>query len=267
MSRDTPPPRDHVTTNAHAWDRLSDAYQQHVGWPDDELTWGIRCPPETELGLVTDVVDGARTLVVGCGGGEDLVALARLGAGPLTGLDVSAEQLGHARTRCEDAGLDARLVQGDAGDLAGLPDAGFDLVVSVQALDYVADLPRCAGAIRRVLAPGGTLALSVLHPADLRTDAAAPYGWHGSYFGGPVAWTWDGLVEDAVDLVSWFRSPSTWFTTLTEAGLVVDRLLEPAPVDDRRWIDRGWLDEASYAKADLVPATICVRAHRPGTDR
>ena len=103
----------------------------------------------------------------------------------------------------------------------------------------------------------------MLHPADLRTAADPPHGWDRSYFDAEERWTWDGLADDDVDLVSWFRSPAAWFTAATDAGLVVDRLLEPAPVDDRRWIDRGWVDEVGYAKADLVPATILLRARRP----
>lgn len=251
--------------NERSWDALADAYQQHVGWPDDELTWGWRMPAESELRLVSDVVAGARTLVLGCGGGQDLVALAQLGAGGLTGLDVSAGQLAHARSRLADAGVAAELVQGDAGRLDRLGPDTFDLVVSVQALDYVADLAALVAGVRRVLRPGGVLAFSAMHPAEAATDDARPWSWTRSYFAEEHDWVWDGLTEDDLAFRSWFRSPAAWFTALTEGGLVVDRLLEPAPVDDRRWIERGWLDEDGYAKLDRVPATICVRAHRPRT--
>ncbi|WP_052667983.1 class I SAM-dependent methyltransferase [Nitriliruptor alkaliphilus] len=249
--------------NGAAWDRLADAYQRWVGWPEDVLTWGIRCPPEEDLHLVTDVADGARTLVLGCGAGEDLVALARLGAGPLTGIDPSQRQLAHAGRRCDAAGLDVTLVASGAEDLDAVADASQDLVVSVQALDYVRDLDRCLAEVHRVLVPGGVVALSVLHPADLATSGDPPHGWHRSYFTEELAWAWDGLVDEDVALTSWFRSPSTWFTACTRAGLVVERLLEPRPVDDERWIERGWLDATGYAKADLVPSTILVRARRP----
>lgn len=251
-----------TAANGAGWDRLSDAYQRHVGWPEEALTWGIRCPPEAELGLVSDVAPGARTVVLGCGAGEDLVALAGLGAGRLTGVDPSGRQLEHARRRCTDAGLEATLIPSGAEDLGALADASQDLVVSVQALDYVRDLSRCFAEIRRILVPGGILAFSVLHPADLATADQPPHGWHRSYFPQQVRWTWDGLADEDVEFTSWQRPPSTWFTACTSAGLVVERLLEPAPVDDRRWIDRGWLDEDGYAKGALIPSTILVRARR-----
>ncbi|MBW3658278.1 MAG: class I SAM-dependent methyltransferase [Actinobacteria bacterium] len=252
--------------NEASWDALAGAYQEHVGWPDDELTWGWRTPPESELRLVSDVVAGATTLVLGCGGGQDLVALARLGAGALTGLDVSSEQLSHARSRLAEAGVAATLVHADAADLDRFDAGTFDLVVSVQALDYVADVDALVAGVTRILRPGGVLAFSVMHPAEAATDDTRPWPWTGSYFEAERDWVWDGLADDDLAFRSWFRSPAAWFTALTDGGLVVDRLLEPAPVDDRRWIERGWLDEDGYAKLDRVPATILVRAHRPRPD-
>ncbi len=252
---------------AGGWDVLADAYQREVGWPDDELAWGLRCPAERDLRLVSDVLPGADVLVLGCGGGQDLVALAALGAATLTGIDPSAAQLRHAAARLESAGLQARLVRTDATSLGAVGDATVDVVVAVQALDYVEHLDRCVAEVARVLRPGGVFACSVLHPADLSTDEGPPYGWHTSYFTSQRDWVWDGLADEDVPLRSWFRSPSVWFTTVTEGGLRVERLLEPAPIDDPRWIERGWLDECSSAKLELVPGSILLRARRPRDPR
>lgn len=249
--------------NAAGWDALADAYREHVGWVDGELTWGLRCPPESELQLISDVVDGATTVVLGCGGGEDLVALDRLGAGPLTGVDPSARQLAHARERCESAGIDVDLVATGAQDLSALADASADLIVSVQAFDYLDEPAAAIAEVARVLRPGGLLAFSTLHPADVCTDEDPPHGWHASWFQGEHRWMWDDLADTDVPFVSWFRSASEWFTICTEGGLVVERLVEPAPADDPRWIERGWLSPTGYAKGDTVPSTILVRARRP----
>lgn len=257
------PPGDGTPDIAAAWDTLAAAYEREVGWPEDELTWGLRCPPEAELRLVSDVVGGARTVVLGCGAGQDLVALAALGAGPLTGIDPSAGQLAQAHKRLRRAGLDVSLIRTDAEHLDELADGSADLVVSVQALNYVGDLGACMAGVHRILRPGGVLAFSVLHPADVSTSDTMPHAWHTSWFEVGRDWNWDDLAGTPVALRSWFWSASDWFTAVTDAGLVVERLLEPAPVDDRRWIDRGWLDEASYAKLDVVPGTILVRARRP----
>lgn len=248
--------------NAAAWDALAAAYDREVGWPEQELAWGIRCPPESRLDVIGDVVAGATTTVLGCGGGQDLLALHRLGAGPLTGIDPSAAQLERARERLGAAGVQARLLHGDDRRLDGLEAAHADLVVSVQALDYVADLDRCLRRIANVLRPGGVFAMSVLHPADVSTEDTPPHGWHTSYHQEERDWWWDELTEAPVLLRSWFRSPSAWFTAVTGAGLVVERMLEPAPGPPEPWLQRGWIDEASSAKLELVPSTFVLRARR-----
>jgi len=247
--------------NRAAWDALAGAYQEHVGWPDEALTWGFRCPPESELRVLGDLT-GARVLVLGCGGGQDLVALARMGAARLSGIDISDEQLVHAGARLAAAGRKARLVQGSADDLRRFRSGSVDVVASVQALNYVERLDRCFAEVYRVLVPGGRFAFSVLHAADASTAETHPHAWHRSYFAAQADWTWDGLTEDAVELRSWYPTVAGWATAMIDAGFELERLIEPAPIDDRSWIDRGWLDEASYAKLDLVPATLIVAGRR-----
>lgn len=249
--------------NAAAWDTLAASYDHEVGWPERELAWGIRCPPESQLRVISDVVSGATTTVVGCGGGQDLVALHRLGATNLTGIDPSSAQLERARDRLDNAGVPGRLLLGDDRRLNKLAAGHADLVVTVQALDYVEDLERCLGGVARALRPGGVFAMSVLHPADVSTADTPPYGWHTSYHREERDWSWDGLSDEPVVLRSWFRSPSAWFTAASDAGLVVERMLEPAPGPADPWVERGWLDDASSAKLELVPSTFVLRARRP----
>jgi SAM-dependent methyltransferase len=250
--------------NVAAWDELAEAYQRYVGWPDDELAWGLACPSEAELRLVSDVAEAARTVVLGCGGGQDLIALAELGAGPLVGVDPSTRQLDHARQRLEAKGLEADLIPTTADDLRAVGDGWADLVVSVQALNYLSDPVACFAEVARILRPGGHLAFSVLHPADVSTDDHAPFGWHTSWFEIERDWVWDGLAEQDVELRSWFRSASEWFTAVSAAGLVVERLLEPPAASAQPWIERGWLEADADAKLAMVPATILLRARRPG---
>lgn len=244
------------------WDRLAAGYQRDIGWPEDALTWGWRCPSEENLRLVCDDVAGADTLVVGCGGGQDLVALAAYGPASLVGVDPSREQLRHARALLSERGLDAGLEVARAEHLEGIADRSVDVAVSVQALNYVQDLEAAVAELRRVLRLDGVLAFSVMHPAEASTDDEPPYAWHTSWFTVARDWEWDGMSDEPIAFRSWFHAPSAWFTALTDGGFEVERLLEPAPVEDPRWIDRGWLDDASYAKLDLVPATILVRARR-----
>ncbi len=103
------------------------------------------------------------TLDVGCAAGLDtFVAAAMVGPrGRAAGLDLTAAMLPRPRAN-------ARFVAGDAEHLP-FSDASFDLVTSNGALNLVPDKAAAFREIRRVLRPGGGLAI-----ADLLVIATVP---------------------------------------------------------------------------------------------
>jgi ubiquinone/menaquinone biosynthesis C-methylase UbiE len=121
-----------------------------------------------------------RVLDGGCGAGYPVMeALSREGLA-LIGLDLSAGQLGLARTR--DPGF--VLVQGDLGRLP-FADATFDGVVSYYAIIHVprADHPKVFRELFRVIRAGG-VALVCLGWKDKPEDAD-PDSWLGV----PMYWS------------------------------------------------------------------------------
>jgi ubiquinone/menaquinone biosynthesis C-methylase UbiE len=109
---------------------------------------------ETELDAAPQ---GARVLDVGCGGGQNLLWIA--GRRPdldLTGLDLSADQVGRAERRARSVDVNARFVEGSALELP-FEDASFDIVLSVGSLKHWPDKDRGISECLRVLRPGGQL--------------------------------------------------------------------------------------------------------------
>ena len=110
----------------------------------------------------------ARILDAGCGPGLYAVPLARLGH-DVTGVDVSAPALSHARGLAREARLlgKARFVKGDLRDVP-LPDAGFDaalLVYFVLEAFSRTEQPKVLARIAASLAPNGILIAEMrLHP-------------------------------------------------------------------------------------------------------
>lgn len=124
---------------------------------------------------------GVRVLDLGCGPGLHAQRLARLGC-RVTGLDLSASSLAHARGEAERAGLD---VDYRLQDFRTLEDeARYDVVLqaygelSTFAPDARDDL---LARVRRALVPGGVLVCEVstprCHPPAGRRWEASPGGF------------------------------------------------------------------------------------------
>ena len=81
--------------------------------------------------------------------------------GVIEGIDLAPAMLERARAKLAAAGLEARvgLRQGDAGALPW-PGASFDLVISLEALEFFPRPPRALAEMARVLKPGGALVVS-----------------------------------------------------------------------------------------------------------
>jgi SAM-dependent methyltransferase len=95
---------------------------------------------------------------VGCGTGHWLAGLRPVSA-QLYGLDLSAGMLAQAQQR-EGA---LSLVRGRAGQIP-LPDASIDLVCCVNAIHHFQQQPGFVAEARRVLHPGGVLAVIGMDP-------------------------------------------------------------------------------------------------------
>src|SRR5918999_978277 len=124
---------------------------------DDEL-WELvpadPGPPPAHLARFVRGLDRVeRALDVGCGDGR---LTAELDAGALTAADVSAVALGRAAGRLPGAAL----VELDPDAPFPLGDAAFDLVLCAETVEHVRDVQLFLSEIRRVLRPGGELALT-----------------------------------------------------------------------------------------------------------
>lgn len=123
---------------------------------------------------------GENILDIGCGGGETAISLADAVApdGTVTGIDISAAVLAHARTASRNERV--RFIEGDAQTFAFEP-AAFDAVFSRFGVMFFTDPVAAFVNIRRSLKPDGRLAFVCWRELDdnqldqLPLRAAAPY--------------------------------------------------------------------------------------------
>jgi len=178
--------------NRAGWDAIAVDYQRERGWPSDRLAWGVKAPFEDELRLLGGV-RGKSVVVLGCGGGQDIVALSKMGAREITGVDLSKPQLEHAVKLLAGQGVQARLIHESVEDLSAIPKESQDVAVSIHTLNYVEQADRCFQETHRVLRFGGLFAFSVQHPADASTQDEPPFGFEKPYFQVEFDWSWRGV--------------------------------------------------------------------------
>jgi SAM-dependent methyltransferase len=177
---------------------------------------------------------GLRVLDLGCGAGQLSLYLAHHGAAEVVGVDVSETMLELARS--ERAGDRITYIRESMESLR-LPQGRFDLVVSSLAFHYVEDYASLMGRIAAWLTPGGHLVYSTEHPVF--TARASDDGWVRNPSGDPQAWAIDRYAIEGRREEHWFRpgvvkfhrTVSTLLTGLLDAGLSIERVVEPSPTD------------------------------------
>jgi 2-polyprenyl-6-hydroxyphenyl methylase/3-demethylubiquinone-9 3-methyltransferase len=118
-------------------------------------------------------LEGLAILDIGCGGGLLTEPLARMGA-TMVGADAGAANIAAARAHAEAQGLavDYRATTAEALAAAG---ERFDVVVAMEIVEHVADLPLFLREVAKMVKPGGLLFLATMN-RTLKSFALAIVG-------------------------------------------------------------------------------------------
>jgi 2-polyprenyl-6-hydroxyphenyl methylase / 3-demethylubiquinone-9 3-methyltransferase len=120
-----------------------------------------------------DSLSGLRILDIGCGGGVLAEPLARLGAAVL-GADPAESNIAIARRHAADSGLviDYRVTTAEALNAGG---ERFDIVLAMEVVEHVTDVPLFVGCCAAMVKPGGLLIAATLN-RTLKSFALAIVG-------------------------------------------------------------------------------------------
>jgi SAM-dependent methyltransferase len=237
-------------------------WETHADWWIEGFTDGAD-PEYTEqiLPLAAAELAGAtRVLDVGCGDGQVGRLAAAIGAELVVGVDPTWNQVRVAAER----GGGVHVARAGA---AALPFAAgtFDAVVACLVFEHIRDVDDAIAEVARVLEPGGRFCFFLNHPL-LQTPNS---GWIDDQVLDPPEQYWrigPYLIEDETieevekDVFIPFihRPLSRYVNTLSEHGLLVERMVEPAPPP-------GFVDRASeYAEAATIPRLLYLRTRKVG---
>jgi ubiquinone/menaquinone biosynthesis C-methylase UbiE len=148
-------PRLQRRVQRYGWDKAADIYGS--AW-ERQLA-----PAQARLLALAAARPGERVLDVACGTGLVTLPLARdVGAaGSVFGTDLSEKMVEATRRRAAAAGLAHVHAEPMGAEALTLPDGAFDLAVCSLGLMYVPDPALALREIRRVLRPGGRVAVLV----------------------------------------------------------------------------------------------------------
>ena len=138
----------------------------------DQIHYGWLAPGENELELIKELnLEGAHVLDIGCGRGENLIALARKNA-KCFGLDISPYMLERAKENWETEfpQKDREHVAFSCEDMRqfhGFTGIKFDLVLSIYSLEYLENIRELRNVLAMIygrLKEGGIFLFSFSHP-------------------------------------------------------------------------------------------------------
>jgi len=197
-------------------------------------------------------VSGRRVLDAACGPGLYTQELLNRGA-EVTAFDASPVMVELARKGTAGRAQIDRAVLG--GPLP-YPDGTYDLIVCALAIHYADDRAGAFAEFCRILRPGGALVVSTQHPAMdwLRKG--------GSYFDVKLETDiWHTPSGDQP--VRFWREPlSDLCTAATDAGFLIEKVIEPRPAATMR---ERYPDD--YDKLTREPGFLILRLLKPGKPR
>ncbi|MGY2128067.1 class I SAM-dependent methyltransferase [Blastococcus sp. SYSU DS0617] len=221
------------------YDRMGDEFRAHA----EDGAYNAHYDRPAVLDLLGDV-GGLRVLDAGCGPG--LYADELLGRGAeVLGFDASAAMVELARAR---VGGRAEIRVARLDEPLPYPDDCVDLVVCALAIHYVEDRHAAFAEFHRVLRPGGAAVVSTQHPTTdwLRKG--------GSYFDRVLENDTWALASGAHEVRFWREPLSDLCAAATDAGFVIQRLVEPRPPEIMR---ERWPEE--HQKLSRRPGFLALR--------
>jgi ubiquinone/menaquinone biosynthesis C-methylase UbiE len=247
-----------------AWDKIAYLYGKRYSIKTDTIHFGPLCPGEDKLKIFGEI-SGKKAIDLGCGAGQNAVAMAKLGA-TVTAVDFSSKQLERAYGLALDEKIQVKFINASIASMPMLADNSFDLAISACAVEFVADIQAAFAEAFRILRPEGILALSTMHPTQFVLDGQKDsmyFNFDYPFKPRLMKWSWD-FSEGSVKFQHYLRSVSDYHNDLVNAGFIVKKIIEPRPTlkTPHLGFSREIMREYPYIASHL-PITLIMVGQKP----
>jgi tetratricopeptide (TPR) repeat protein len=251
------------------WDLISPEYQARNRISNYVVHYGPLSSGEEELHLMGDI-SGKKILDLGCGGGQNSVALARQGA-KVTALDFSEEQLKFATKLAHEAEVTVKFICDDLENFYSLEGQKFDIILSSFTLSYIEHIAGVFCNVRKVIKDGGIFVFSLEHPLMTNTSEEDYLFFQGksyplmkNYFHtGKEERTWKNGT-----IVAYKRKMEDIINPLLSSGFRLIQIIEPSIYDINKMSQEEIDDipflpcqeECRYILSRQVPFTLIIKS-------
>ena len=159
--------------NQAAMPTVAEIMNRHTGFPPVTRAGVVPAEAITELTEELRLRPGSTLLDLACGRGAYGLLVAKRAGAQLIGVDFSAQALTEAREQAARMSVSKASFRTGELTATGLPDASVDAVLCTDAIQFPDEPADAYDEIRKVLKPGGRVALTCWEPAD-RADERIP---------------------------------------------------------------------------------------------
>ena len=212
------------------WNQISEEYQQINRISVSDFHYGPLLAGDKDFQLIPNI-KGKRALELGCGGAQNSLYLASLGA-QCTAVDISKEQLQYAQKLSNQLNLPIELVLSSLDEFDFNKYEPFDLIHSTWSFPFSHNQERLIQLCSKALKPNGTLLITTGHPVFagewIILDEYEQGMFLPNYFQPPSD---TRFTKDEENFIQAEKIPIGKFTSwLLDANLQLTALVEPQPL-------------------------------------
>jgi SAM-dependent methyltransferase len=160
--------------NQVATPAVAEIMNRHMGFPPGTRAGVVPAEAIPELAGELRLGPGSTLLDLACGRGAYGLLVAKRAGTPLIGVDFSAQALTEAREQAARMGVSNASFRVGELTATGLPDADVGAVLCTDAIQFPDEPAVAYDEIRRVLKPGGRVALTCWEPFDRADERLSP---------------------------------------------------------------------------------------------